>query len=1062
VDGYRVTTAWATDPVPVAQAAPPTSWYTTPPVEEPTEAGSWQVRFVEKATVAHGNGALSARAAPRVFIDANLAGSGQAAAATTVTAPRPAHAAGNGWLWANVYIAGSTLAEFSGRGALSASTVADGLRSKAIPSESDAANIGGHGAMTGLVTGIKVFIPANLAGHGGLAGEFPIPVQLRGAGSLQADVIAGLARAANLSGHGALSMVPNDGLHGTVAARSPTLEQGAGHGALSIRVSQIYRIAPALAGRGQMSGVVNSVKVFGITGALGGSGQLFGAKPAQAFLVGAGQLQAVVAAGYGVLGRLAGSGLLVVVPNDGLHAGVVARSPSAELGTGHGALAVLVSQIYNVPGALHGQGAVNAVISPRQYVNANLTGGGALHAATATAAELVGAGQLQAVVAAGYGRVGALGGKGVLSASPNDGLHGTVYEVPFRTELGAGHGALTVAAFARYSSAAHPAGHGAIAATYKQICPTSPALPGHGVISAAARMYQLRVAAALSGRGVVSALVEQEYTRLGQPAGHGVVSATARMYSIHDLANLTGHGALSAATYPKMATGAGPAGHGALSGAARMYRIAVPTSPGGAGALHATATASYAAAPTLVGSGALSAAARIYKIASAAQPAGHGALSAHVVPISAAIATTAGRGALVAAWVQKYGPAAQLAGQGTMAGNVSKIVQHATATLSGSGSLSGVAATPARLVGVGQLQAAVAGGFVRSVALTGQGVLYTAPNDGLHAGVYPKPAALESGTGHGALSILTKQIYTIPGQPAGHGALSAAARLYKINEAAPLPGHGLLAASATAKYSSHAAPSGQGLLSVTAKQQYQKAVALPGHGALSYGAAMAQYLRAAPLPGHGVVSATATILWPSFDAASAGATSSSSPASLAAGAFTVTGNLIVLGVVTFAGEIGTAKVGTTSMTAFGAEYNNNSSGNGGVQLFYLLNSGLTGSQNPTASWVTHPTYALAYAMSFNHVHNVGSINATFGDSTGAHSLTVTALVNGIVISALSGYSFGNPPMSSFVGTQKFNSQLGTYVQMMMGYTVASIAATPIGATLSSSGTNYAYEGFAIS
>jgi hypothetical protein len=204
-------------------------------------------------------------------------------------------------------------------------------------------------------------------------------------------------------------------------------------------------------------------------------------------------------------------------------------------------------------------------------------------------------------------------------------------------------------------------------------------------------------------------------------------------------------------------------------------------------------------------------------------------------------------------------------------------------------------------------------------------------------------------------------------------------------------------------------------------------------------------------------------LFPAFDSASAGNTSSSSPTSLADSSITIAGNCVITAVMTYVGQSPTCAVGSTPMNAIGGVFNNNASGNGGIQLFSLKNSGLTGPQTVTATWTTAPTYAAICTLSFFNVTNVGAGVSQFGNNANTQNLlAVSTTFNAIVVGCACATSIANPPMSSFFQpTLKYTSVLGGYIEMLLGYSVSTGFNMNVGATTSPSGSNYSLYGFSL-
>lgn len=130
-----------------------------------------------------------------------------------------------------------------------------------------------------------------------------------------------------------------------------------------------------------------------------------------------------------------------------------------------------------------------------------------------------------------------------------------------------------------------------------------------GSLTAAARMYQIRVVSTMTSSGTLSAMA---YGALGIALlvpGHGSLSATATMYRIARTVvvygaghlsmviisrrlcavGFSGRGVLSVTTTPKFFSGVNTSGIGMLSASARLYQIAAPAAVGGRGALTSAA-----------------------------------------------------------------------------------------------------------------------------------------------------------------------------------------------------------------------------------------------------------------------------------------------------------------------------------------------------------------------------------------------------------------------------------------------------------------------------------------
>lgn len=192
---------------------------------------------------------------------------------------------------------------------------------------------------------------------------------------------------------------------------------------------------------------------------------------------------------------------------------------------------------------------------------------------------------------------------------------------------------------------------------------------------------------------------------------------------------------------------------------------------------------------------------------------------------------------------------------------------------------------------------------------------------------------------------------------------------------------------------------------------------------------------------------------PTLDTAGIANNSSSSPTTLS-GTQIVRGNCVIALVNCFANQTATCKVGSTAMTSLGSASNDNNTSDGGMQMFYLLNSGLgqsiRGTQTVTATWATAPTYAGIFSMSFFNVHNVGAWTHSFGTAAGATHLTITTVPGNIVVGADTCYAFANPPLSAFLQTlENTGVVLGTYFQMLSGYSVATSTSVLTGATMQS-------------
>jgi hypothetical protein len=169
---------------------------------------------------------------------------------------------------------------------------------------------------------------------------------------------------------------------------------------------------------------------------------------------------------------------------------------------------------------------------------------------------------------------------------------------------------------------------------------------------------------------------------------------------------------------------------------------------------------------------------------------------------------------------------------------------------------------------------------------------------------------------------------------------------------------------------------------------------------------------------------------PAWDSTGPGAISSSSPASLGQVHSNIKGNLIVFGVGSFAQQPATATVGSTPMNSLGTLQDGNQSGTGGIQLFYLLNSGLTGSQTITASWATHPTYAIVCSVSYKNVNRITTTWQTNTAVSTAVSLVPSPALTArqLMVAVLGYYNIGSGTFANTgAGTQRYtNKEGGTF------------------------------------
>lgn len=304
-----------------------------------------------------------------------------------------------------------------------------------------------------------------------------------------------------------------------------------------------------------------------------------------------------------------------------------------------------------------------------------------------------------------------------------------VFQVPpFLPRLprlhGAGRLSGTATAGDDFNLVASAHGHGALTATVESLS-VAPQLAGHGVLSAAARLFSIQEGAALAGRGALAATVHAEIPGAGAATGHGSLTATTRA-RIPVTAAATGQGSLAGSAVARLATQAALVGHGAATAAAAATRFILAGHPSGTGALSGVAHAKSPAAGAVSGRGALTAATKAVRFATAAL-AGHGGLSATSRQVFTVHAAVSGLGVLTGATQTRFAAPAVLAGRGALVGAAYAKVP-VSASLSGAGQLSVSAVAfaidrAASLSGTGVLTATAIPQFASSAALTGTGVL---------------------------------------------------------------------------------------------------------------------------------------------------------------------------------------------------------------------------------------------------------------------------------------------------------------------------------------------------
>lgn len=357
-------------------------------------------------------------------------------------------------------------------------------------------------------------------------------------------------------------------------------------------------------------------------------------------------------------------------------------------------------------------------------------------------------------------------------------------------------------------------------------------------------------------------------------------------------------------------------------------------------------------------------------------------------------------------------------------------------------------ATSGDTTGHGTLTA-TAQGHWRQALLGGHGALTASK----YAKI-PAPAAPHS---HGVLSVSAYALFTSAATLAGSGVATATAHATKFALAATLSGHGALTATTLTGLQRNATLSGHGALTASAHAKFTVSATLSGHGALT-SAEYAKFASAATLSGHGALTATATAKYTraatlsgngaltaavyatvQYDTTGGGNTSSSTPATLSE-THVISGNCVVVAVLTFTGQTGTCKVGATSMTSLGLVTDDLSASNGSLQMFYLL-SPPTGSQTITVSWSTHPTYAAINSVSAYNVSSVGTFQSGSGQAT-ILSQNVTSAAGDFIVQAFVGYrAFASESFSGYNQTSRYSSgNLGLGIAMIMGTSAGSSSA----------------------
>lgn len=304
--------------------------------------------------------------------------------------------------------------------------------------------------------------------------------------------------------------------------------------------------------------------------------------PAPAPLAGHGALTATTKAkfarsvallGHGVftsLARLYRIASPVALSSHGvLSATATPKFARSAIRTGTGNLTVL-ARMYQItsPVAFSGQASLSVTAAMYQITSPVMVSG---------------SGVLTASVFVRYLRPTPFGGDGELSADT------AVSRFVFMAPL-AGDGALMPTVYPRFL-------RGVVANIYS------------GSLTAAARMYQIRVVSTATSSGTLSAMA---YGALGIALlipGHGSLSATATMYriartvAVYGAGHLSmvivsrrlravgfsGRGVLSVTTIPKLFSAVATTGTGMVSASASMYRIAAPATLSGQGALTSAA-----------------------------------------------------------------------------------------------------------------------------------------------------------------------------------------------------------------------------------------------------------------------------------------------------------------------------------------------------------------------------------------------------------------------------------------------------------------------------------------
>lgn len=165
---------------------------------------------------------------------------------------------------------------------------------------------------------------------------------------------------------------------------------------------------------------------------------------------------------------------------------------------------------------------------------------------------------------------------------------GRLYSIHSAATL-SGSGHLSATAIAKFARSAALTGHGVLSGPDEAEFTRSPALSGSGTLSTTAHATKFVLTAAMSGTGHPSATTKAKVNSLAALPGHGVLTPTAHATKFILTAALPGTGKLTGAAHPKFTSAAALPGHGVLTAIANATKFILTAPLPGAGVLTATA-----------------------------------------------------------------------------------------------------------------------------------------------------------------------------------------------------------------------------------------------------------------------------------------------------------------------------------------------------------------------------------------------------------------------------------------------------------------------------------------